>query len=122
MSVDENTPNWKIRVAGIEGVCIRFDSENDNPNQQSFDAGKGLRYPFLPKPNDVALARKELGELNPQYWRKFRGFWPPADADDSTIVSDNRSGMEPRKILQESTPATQRAVTDLSSPTSSMGG
>jgi hypothetical protein len=88
MSVDEQTPNWKIRVAGIEGVCIRFDSENDNPNQQSFDAGKGLRYPFLPKPNDVALARKELGELNPQYWRKFRGFWPPADADDSTIVSD----------------------------------
>jgi hypothetical protein len=88
MSVDEQTPNWKIRVAGIEGVCIRFDSENDNPNQQSFDAGKGLRYPFLPKPNDVTLAKKELGELNPQYWRKFRGFWPPADADDSTIVSD----------------------------------
>ncbi len=58
MSVDEQTPNWKIRVAGIEGVCIRFDSENDNPNQQSFDAGKGLRYPFLPKPNDVTLAKK----------------------------------------------------------------
>lgn len=88
MSVDEETPNWKIRVAGIEGICIRFDSEKDNPNQQSFEKGLGLRYPFLPKPNDVVLAKKELGELNPQYWRKFRGFWPPADADDSTIVSD----------------------------------
>jgi hypothetical protein len=88
MSVDEDTPNWKIRVAGIEGICIRFDSEKDNPNQQAFEKGKGLRYPFLPKPNDVALAKKELGELNPQFWRKFRGFWPPADADDSTIVSD----------------------------------
>ena len=88
MSVDEDTSNWKIRVAGIEGICIRFDSEKDNPNQQAFEQGKGLRYPFLPKPNDVALAKKELGELNPQFWRKFRGFWPPADADDSTIVSD----------------------------------
>jgi len=88
MSVDEETPNWKIKVAGIEGLALRFDSEKDNPNQQSFDKGKGLRYPFLPKPNDVAVARKELGELNPQYWRKFRGFWPPADADDCTVVSD----------------------------------
>lgn len=88
MSVDEETANWKIKVAGIEGLALRFDSEKDNPNQQSFDKGKGLRYPFLPKPNDVAVARKELGELNPQYWRKFRGFWPPADADDCTIVSD----------------------------------
>jgi len=88
LSVDEDTPNWKIRVAGIEGLCVRFDSEKDNPNQQAFDSGKGLRYPFLPKPSDVALAKKELGDLNPQYWRKFRGFWPPADADDSTIVSD----------------------------------
>ena len=88
MSVDEETPNWKIKVAGIEGLALRFDSEKDNPNQQSFDKGKGLRYPFLPKPNDVAVAKKELGELNPQYWRKFRGFWPPADADDCTIVSD----------------------------------
>jgi hypothetical protein len=88
MSVDEETSHWKIRVAGIEGICLRFDSEKDNPNQQSFDAGKGLRYPFLPKPNDVAIAKKELGELNPQYWRKFRGFWPPADADDTTIFSD----------------------------------
>ena len=88
MSVDEETPNWKIKVAGIEGLALRFDSEKDNPNQQSFDKGKGLRYPFLPKPNDVAVAKKELGELNPQFWRKFRGFWPPADADDCTIVSD----------------------------------
>jgi len=88
MSVDEETPNWKIKVAGIEGLALRFDSEKDNPNQQSFDKGKGLRYPFLPKPNDVAVAKKELGELNPQYWRKFRGFWPPADADDCTVVSD----------------------------------
>jgi hypothetical protein len=88
MSVDEETPNWKIKVAGIEGLALRFDSEKDNPNQQSFDKGKGLRYPFLPKPNDVAIAKKELGELNPQFWRKFRGFWPPADADDCTIVSD----------------------------------
>ena len=88
MSVDEETPNWKIKVAGIEGLALRFDSEKDNPNQQSFDKGKGLRYPFLPKPNDVAVARKELGELNTQYWRKFRGFWPPADADDCTVVSD----------------------------------
>lgn len=88
MSVDEETSNWKIKVAGIEGLALRFDSEKDNPNQQSFDKGKGLRYPFLPKPNDVAVARKELGELNPQYWRKFRGFWPPADADDCTVVSD----------------------------------
>ena len=88
MSVDEETQNWKIKVAGIEGLALRFDSEKDNPNQQSFDKGKGLRYPFLPKPNDVAVARKELGELNPQYWRKFRGFWPPADADDCTVVSD----------------------------------
>ena len=88
MSVDEETANWKIKVAGIEGLALRFDSEKDNPNQQSFDKGKGLRYPFLPKPNDVAVARKELGELNPQYWRKFRGFWPPADADDCTVVSD----------------------------------
>lgn len=88
MSVDEETPNWKIKVAGIEGLALRFDSEKDNPNQQSFAKGKGLRYPFLPKPNDVAVARKELGELNPQYWRKFRGFWPPADADDCTVVSD----------------------------------
>jgi hypothetical protein len=88
MSVDEETPNWKIKVAGIEGLALRFDSEKDNPNQQSFDKGKGLRYPFLPKPNDVAIAKKELGDLNPQFWRKFRGFWPPADADDCTIVSD----------------------------------
>jgi hypothetical protein len=88
MSVDEETSNWKIKVAGIEGLALRFDSEKDNPNQQSFDKGKGLRYPFLPKPNDVAVAKKELGELNPQYWRKFRGFWPPADADDCTVVSD----------------------------------
>jgi hypothetical protein len=88
MSVDEDISNWKIKVAGIEGLCLRFDSEKDNPNEQSFKDGKGLRYPFLPKPNDVAIARKELGELNPQYWRKFRGFWPPSDADDSTIVSD----------------------------------
>jgi len=88
MSVDDTTPNWKIRVAGIEGICIRFDSEKDNPNQQAFEKGLGLRYPFLPKPNDISIAKKELGELNPQYWRKFRGFWPPADADDSTIVSD----------------------------------
>jgi hypothetical protein len=88
MSVDEDTFNWKIRVAGIEGICIRFDSEKDNPNQQAFEQGKGLRYPFLPKPNDVAIAKKELGELNPQFWRKFRGFWPTSDADDSTVVSD----------------------------------
>jgi hypothetical protein len=88
MSVDEETPNWKIKVAGIEGLALRFDSEKDNPNQQSFDKGKGLRYPFLPKPNDVAIAKKELGDLNPQFWRKFRGFWSPADADDCTIVSD----------------------------------
>jgi hypothetical protein len=88
MSVDEETSNWKIKVAGIEGLALRFDSEKDNPNQQSFDKGKGLRYPFLPKPNDVAVAKKELGELNPQYWRKFRGFWPPADTDDCTVVSD----------------------------------
>jgi len=88
MSVDEDMPNWKIKVAGIEGICVRFDSERDNPNQDSFGKGKGLRYPFLPKPNDVAVAKKELGELNPQYYRKFRGFWPPADADDCTIVSD----------------------------------
>lgn len=88
MSVDDSTANWKIKVAGMEGICVRFDSENDNPNLQTFREGKGLRYPFLPKPNDVDVARSELGELNPQYWRKFRGFWPQSDTDDSTIVSD----------------------------------
>jgi hypothetical protein len=88
MSVDDDTPNWRIKVAGIEGICLRFDSEKDNPNQISFDGGKGLRYPFLPKPNDVRLARTELGELNPQYWRKFRGMWPPSDVDDTHIFTE----------------------------------
>jgi len=87
-SVDDSVSAWNIKVAGMAGICLRFDSELDNPNEDSFKAGKGLRYIFLPKPAEVHLARKELGEFNPQYWRKFRGFWPPADAIDSTVFTD----------------------------------
>jgi len=87
MSVDENSSAWKIKVAGIAGVCLRFDSEK-SPNNDLFEKTGNIKYPYLPKPDEVKLAKESLGALNPQYWRKFRGMWPPSDVDDSFIFTE----------------------------------
>jgi hypothetical protein len=97
LSVDPDTPHWKIKVAGIEGICLRFDGEK-SPNNEEWNAKEKIKYQYLPHPKTVALAQKELGELNPQYWRKFRGMWPPADVDDTHVFTEilikKHSGLE----------------------------
>jgi hypothetical protein len=87
MSVDADTPHWKIRVASIDGICIRFDGE-DSPNNEEWNSSKKIRWKYLPHPKEVSEARADLGELSPQYWRKYRGMWPPADVDDSHIFTE----------------------------------
>lgn len=85
-SIDKDTESWPIKVGGKVGIALHFDAEK-TPNKEYEDAGKKPKWEYLPHYKKTMAAREALGEMNPEYWRKYIGFWLPADIDDKHIFT-----------------------------------
>lgn len=77
-SIHSEMDEWET----TRGMCLRFDGHK-SPN---WLAGKNI-FKYLIKVEDIADARKNMGETSPGYWRMIRGFFCPG-GNEQTVFSE----------------------------------
>lgn len=83
----EDRKTWPILAMGLyAGTCIHFNNIR-SPNFKRQELGLPL-IPYLPRPEQVLLIRRNLGRDDPVLWRQHIGVWSKGGGVRQTVFTE----------------------------------